>query len=93
MTTYAKGTHSIGQCSRCGGRSPLRDLVDDGYRKGLLVHPSCRDTEHPAEKPVSLEEGIAVRRPAPDLDDDSVGNSGESLVTAKGWSNYFGGGT
>lgn len=92
---YAKGTHSVGICARCGGKSPLQSLISDGDIPGLLVHPTCRDITHPAEKPVRVEEGIAVKRPAPDLDDDSPAVSTDDLVTAMGWSagEYFGGGT
>lgn len=70
----------------------LKDMVRDG-ETGLLVDPAWRDEYHPQKIPPRMEEGIALKRPAPDLDDDSPGDSGQSLAEAMGWTNSFGGGT
>jgi hypothetical protein len=69
----------------------LSDMVRDG-ETGLLVDPAWRDIYHPSKRPVRLEEGIALKNPAPDVDDDSAG-AGDSLVDALGFDRYHGGGT
>lgn len=69
---YAIGKYAVGMCDRCGLEFPLRLLVPDGYKKGLLVCTTCRDIFPPQEKPVRLDEGIALRNPRPNRDDDSV---------------------
>jgi hypothetical protein len=93
MSKFAKGTHALGQCARSGRVMPLRDLVEDGQRPGMLVDPAYRDIPHPAEKPIDADDAVALRRAAPDLDDDSAGDSGESLAEAMGFTNSFGGET
>lgn len=72
MGKFATGRYAIAICDRCGQQARYLDLVPDGYTKGLRVHPWCRDTEHPQEKPFRGEEGIALRHPRPSLDDDST---------------------
>jgi hypothetical protein len=61
---------------------PYRLLVPDGYKPNLRVHPSCRDEAHPAEKPVRTDEGIALKNPRPDRDDDSPGAAVDHSGTA-----------
>lgn len=73
-------------------RARYTDLVSDGDIPGLRVHLECRDIKHPAERPFKAEDAVALRRPAPDIDDDSAGDSGETLADALE-GNYFGGGT
>lgn len=92
MPKYAKGYNAMGICSRSGRKMKLLDMVRDG-ETGLLVDPAWKDISHPQEKPVRLEEGIALKRPAPDLDDDSPGDSGTSLATAIGSTRHHGGAT
>lgn len=89
---YARGTHAVGICARSGRKMLLRDMVSDGNLPGLMVDPSWRDIKHPQEKPVDATDASALRRHAPDIDDDSAGDGG-SLVTAMGFTNVFGGGT
>lgn len=91
---YATGKNALAVCDRCGLRAPYKMLVNDGDKPGLRVHPSCRDEKHPAEKPFNADEGIALKNPRPDRDDDSVGDSGELLVEALFPNDHnFGGGT
>ncbi len=90
---YARGKNAVGICARSGRKMRLNDMVKDG-ETGQLVDPSWRDIYHPAKKPVRTEEGIALRRPAPDVDDDSPGDSGVSLAEALfSGQPYFGGET
>ena len=93
MARYAKGTHAVGICARSGRKMALRDMVPDGEFPNLLVDPAWKDEFHPQKKPVRIEEGIALKKPSPDLDDDSPGDSGQTLIEAMGWDNTFGGGT
>lgn len=87
---FAKGRKAWGLCARSGRRMLLKNMVEDGETH-LLVDPAWRDTYHPQKKIVNLEEGIALKRPAPNNEDDSIGNSGQTLVEALGFDIYFGG--
>lgn len=91
MPGFARGANAVGICARSGRKMPLKDMVRDG-ELGLLVDPAWRDEFHPQKKPARLEEGIALRNPAPDLDDDSAG-SGQSVAAALGFTRYHGGAT
>lgn len=91
---FATGARAYARCPRCGDKVDYLDLVPDGQVKGQRVCPGCRDDKHPAELPFRTEEGIALKRPAPDTDDDSGGDSGTSVAVALfPGSNVFGGGT
>ena len=90
---YASGKNAWFMCQRCGTRGRYSESESDGQYQGLRVHPECRDIKHPNEKPFRAEDSVALRHPAPDTDDDSVGDTGQSLVAALGVTNYFGGGT
>lgn len=90
---WAKGARALAHCMRCGDRVPYGTLVIDESTKGLRVCPSCFDIKHPTEKPFRTDEGIALKNPAPDLDDDSPGDAGQTLAEAMGFTNTFGGGT
>ena len=93
MTKYATGKYAVGICARSGRKMLLRDMVPDGNYPGLLVDPDWRDIKHEQETPVDVSDAIALRRPAPDTDDDS-GGAGSSLATALfSGQHYFGGGT
>jgi hypothetical protein len=67
--------------------------MSDGDVKGLRVCGPCYDIPHPAEKPFKAEDAQILRHPAPDIDDDSPGDTGQTLVQALGFTNYFGGNT
>jgi hypothetical protein len=72
----------------------LRDMVPDGERPDLLVDPAWRDIPHPANKPPKdLSDAVALRRPAPDRDDDSPGDDGQTIGEAFGFTNSFGSGS
>lgn len=91
---FAEGARSYGRCQRCGDRYFLRQLRPDGYKPELLVGPCCYDIFPPDLKPIDLTDSESLRRPSPDTDDDSVGNSGETLEEAMFPNdNSFGGGT
>ena len=68
---YARGKYAVGMCGRCGEKVAYRELVSDGQYPGLRVCDDCYDKKHPVEKPFVATEGIALRHPAPDIDDDS----------------------
>lgn len=94
MSIFAKGARALARCPRCGDKVAYLDLVPDGQVKGQMVCPSCQDMKHPTELPFRTDEGIALRRPAPDTDDDSVGDSGTSVADALfPGGTVFGGGT
>ncbi len=85
MAKYAKGTHAKGRCGRCGDKADYLDMVDDGQFPGLRVHPECRDIKHPVERPWRGEDGIALKYPAPDIEDDSgigINDANETLLDA-----------
>ena len=88
---YATGKHSVGMCQRCGMVYKYSQLRKDGYTTSLVC-PPCYDIAHPAEKPVRLSEGIALRRPAPDLDATAsrVIDDDRPLGEVLGFDNYFG---
>lgn len=94
MAKYAKGNRAVGICARSGRKMPLKDLVPDGQNPGLLVDPDWRDIKHETERsPLDLADAEALRRPAPDIDDDSAG-AGDTLKNALFPNdNVFGGGT
>lgn len=45
----------------------LRDMVQDGQIKGVLVDPAWRDPKHPSERVRRKSDPIALRKTAPDL--------------------------
>lgn len=45
----------------------LKDMIPDPY-KGFLVDPAWAEPKLPIETPKDLSDGIALLRPAPDLD-------------------------
>ena len=44
-----------------------RDLVEDGHISGLLVAPDWWEPKHPQEDPVTVNDPVALWRPAPEL--------------------------
>ena len=95
MAKYAKGRYAVGICGRCGFKVPYKDLRGDGQYPGLRVCDDCYDAKHPVEKPFVADEGIALRKPAPNIDDDTgigLNDANESLIDILD-GNSFGGGT
>ena len=93
MAAFATGKHAVGYCRKCGDKHKLSELRSDGQYPGLLVCGTCYDIKHPAERPVRVDDAIALRNPAPDLD---VANS-RTLADDRpigtilfGAGNYFG---
>lgn len=64
---YAKGRNAIAECQRSGQKMRYRDLVEDGHVPGLLVHPDWWEPQHPQEIPVTVDDPIALYRPAPEI--------------------------
>jgi len=64
--TFARGDKAWGECARSGRRLLLRDMVQDGRYPGMLVDPDWWEGEHPQEKPVKVDDPVALRRPAPE---------------------------
>lgn len=62
---FAQGKQAWGECQRSGIKMLLKDMVEDGYQKGLMVHPDFYEAPHPQDTPARAGEGIALRRPAP----------------------------
>ncbi len=91
---YARGKYAVGMCGRCGMKHPYRDMVSDGQYPGLRVCRECRDKKHPVETPFIAVEGIALRKPAPDIDDDTTGiNDPNEVLVDLLDGESFGGGT
>lgn len=63
---YASGDRAWGECARSGIRMLLKDMVEDP-RTGLLVAPDWAEPPDP-QPPIDIFDGIALERPAPDLD-------------------------
>lgn len=81
MAKYASTKNAVGRCARSGRKMPLSQMVMDPRLK-LMVDPAWADIKHPVEKPINLADAMALRRPAPDLDDDSSGDSGQTVAEA-----------
>ena len=64
---YAKGRHALAECQRSGQKMRYRDLVEDGHVPGLLVHPDWYEPQHPQEIPVTVDDPVALYRPAPEI--------------------------
>lgn len=63
---YARGSRALGECARSGKRLLLRDMVEDPLT-GLMVDPDW--AEPPLMRPPEdIYDGVALDRPAPDLD-------------------------
>lgn len=90
---YATGKNALGICDRCGLQAPLKMLVPDLYKPGLLVHKTCRDEKHPQDKPVNTEEGIVLKNPRPDRDVEAGGNGVKVKDALFPGQDVFGGGT
>lgn len=91
---YAKGKKAVAICQRSGEKILYSKLVPDGDSPGLMVSPEWRDISHPAKRPVRTVEGVSLRRPAVDTDNDSDEPVAGSLATNLfAGQNIFGGGT
>lgn len=71
MSKYAKGRHAVAECQRSGQKMRYRDLVEDGHIPGLLVHPAWWEPKHPQEIPITVEDPVALHRPAPEISIES----------------------
>lgn len=89
--TYATGKRAIGLCQRCGFVYKLDRLRQDG-ENNLLVCATCYDIKHPAEEPVNVADAMALRRPAPDLDEANANalDDDRPIGVVLGMTNFFG---
>lgn len=63
---YARGSKAWGECARSGRRMLLRDMIADPLTN-LMVDPDW--AEPPLMRPATdIFDGVALERPAPDLD-------------------------
>lgn len=77
--SYAKGRNAVAECQRSGQKMRYRDLVEDGHVPGLLVHPDWWEPKHPQEIPVTVDDPIALYRPAPEISIESGYGDPENL--------------
>lgn len=76
-TKYVRGDKAVGICQRSGIKMLRRDMVEDGYYPGLMVHPQWKDERHPQERLPKLADPVTVYKPAPDDVGDPPELSGE----------------
>jgi hypothetical protein len=87
---YAKGRNAVAECQRSGQKMRYRDLVEDGHVPGLLVHPDWWEPQHPQEIPVTVEDPVALFRPAPEISiEDDYGDPEQPLPVPSGPSGTF----
>jgi hypothetical protein len=72
------------QCQRCGFDVYGSTLVEDGYRKGLLVCPRCKDLPHPQDYVRAPAEKLTPDGPTTGLSDETtvVLNSDEQVSSS-----------
>lgn len=64
---YARGSHAVGECARCGAKRLYKNLVFDGYYAWMRVCPQCYEARHPQERIISAADPVALFRPAPQM--------------------------
>lgn len=77
MTNFAVGREAYGFCERCAFRWPIGELKAETYKgqdKHNRVCPECWDEENPQVfvGDYQFDDPQSLRRPAPDLNLDSV---------------------
>lgn len=65
---YASGKYALGECGKSGIDTELKNLVRDGYYKGLLVLPEYYEPPDPQTKRANAADAIALRYPSPRRD-------------------------
>lgn len=63
---YARDKNAIAICDRSGQKMLRADMIEDGYLRGMMVHPEWYDGPQQQEEPFDPEEGIAIYKPRPD---------------------------
>lgn len=63
---YARDKDAIAICDRSGQKMLRADMIEDGYLRGMMVHPDWFDGPQQQEEPFDPEEGIAIWMPRPD---------------------------
>lgn len=81
---FASGKNALAICDRCGLQAPYKMLVPDINKPNLRVHQSCVDIKHPQERPIVLDEGIALKNARPNREDMTVGDIDDTTGTAAG---------
>jgi hypothetical protein len=93
MSKFASTKNAVGICARSGRKMALSAMIMDPRLK-LMVDPAWADIKHPVERPINADDASGLRHPAPDIDDDSPGASGQTVVQALFPTGpHFGGGT
>lgn len=73
MTRFARGTHALAICDRCGCRARYLEMkfqVVNSVRTGLRVCPDCLDEDHPQLKlnRLRIDDPQALRDARPEID-------------------------
>lgn len=63
-----RGSVAVGECGRSGQKMLLKDMVEDGYYPGLLVHPGWYEGRHPQEEFWAVFDNPALEHPMPEND-------------------------
>ena len=96
MSAYAKATHALGICDKCGVRckhSELKEERENGSLRGFLVCPSCWDPDHPQNfiNRVDITDPQTIRNARPDTGlDSSRSLAGWSPLTGEEINIYIG---
>ncbi len=78
MARYARGTHALAICQRCGFRVDYLKLKEEWT--GLWVCPDCYEPKHPQlETPRVRGDAEALRHPSPEVKNVRVLTVGASL--------------
>ena len=74
-----------GHCARCGQRYHVRELMMDGYIRGISVCERCYDPPHPQERLDPLYDPQGIRHASPDRDTPEVAHTfpGYDLTTGE----------
>jgi hypothetical protein len=64
----ARGSRAIGFCQRSGIKMLLKDMVEDGHIRGLMVHPDWWEPRHPQEYDLRRDDPLegVLDNPMPD---------------------------
>lgn len=72
MSRYAKGKYALGECGRSGKILPLKDMVEDGYIKGMLVSKEYYEAPDPSLHYQPKTDAVALERTAPRADGSDI---------------------
>jgi hypothetical protein len=81
VAKYVRGDKAVGICRRSGIKMLRKDMVEDGYYPGLMVHPDWADGRHPQERLPKLADPVTLYKPAPDDAGDPPALTGDIVGT------------